>query len=112
MQRFNLLFYRIGNLFCFFVVFFSLLRIINIIQYSIVRKYIGRFCLLLIMLLFGLVLKYTNKLLVYLRVQIVTPLPHPLYCRYVSFSYERDLQISCVYHGRTKGEGCGHVKSI
>ena len=21
-------------------------------------------------------------------------------------------QMSCVYHGRTKGEGCGHIKSI
>ena len=26
--------------------------------------------------------------------------------------FTRTEQMPCVYHGRTKGEGCGHVKSI
>ena len=26
--------------------------------------------------------------------------------------FTRTGQMSCVYHGRTKGESCGHVKSI
>ena len=29
---------------------------------------------------------------------------------YVAFMWTE--QVSCIYHGRTKGEGCGHVKSI